>query len=398
MDSENANKSKKKKTSNIIQICIGVLAVVLAALIIVMMGIVSSIQGTARVVNYAGLVRGKTQRIIKLEISGQPEDGMIQDIEALVDGLRNGNGELGLVRLDDGAFQSKMQELDDYFAALHDEILRVREVGYENTEIIDKSERFFEICDEATGLAEAYSQRKASSLTVIEKYITIDIIVLMLLIGYEFIKAVRYAAMNRVLQKKVYLDKATGLPNKNKCEELLDDPEPAEEDVGVCSFDLNNLRRINNSMGHEAGDAYIRRFAVCLRASMPAEQFVGRDGGDEFIAVTHGLDEEAMRECLTHVREAMTEESKGYPDMPLSYAVGYALASDFPGSTMRELFSFADKNMYINKNHVKREEAAAEKRLDFHLLKLLKPVREKLFGLSLLRRAHGYLPGTPCQC
>ena len=167
MGSENANKSKKKKTSNIIQICIGVLAVVLAALIIVMMGIVSSIQGTARVVNYAGLVRGKTQRIIKLEISGQPEDGMIQDIEVFVDGLQNGNGELGLVRLDDGAFQSKMQELDDYFATLHDEILRVREVGYENTEIIDKSERFFEICDEATGLAEAYSQRKASSLTVI---------------------------------------------------------------------------------------------------------------------------------------------------------------------------------------------------------------------------------------
>ena len=44
VDSENANKSKKKKTSNIIQICIGVLAVVLAALIIVMMGIVSSIR------------------------------------------------------------------------------------------------------------------------------------------------------------------------------------------------------------------------------------------------------------------------------------------------------------------------------------------------------------------
>ena len=278
MDSENANKSKKKKTSNIIQICIGVLAVVLAALIIVMMGIVSSIQGTARVVNYAGLVRGKTQRIIKLEISGQPEDGMIQDIEALVDGLRNGNGELGLVRLDDGAFQSKMQELDDYFAALHDEILRVREVGYENTEIIDKSERFFEICDEATGLAEAYSQRKASSLTVIEKYITIDIIVLMLLIGYEFIKAVRYAAMNRVLQKKVYLDEATGLPNKNKCEEILNNDTFLEdgETVAVCVFDLNNLRIINNNLGHEKGDEYIRSFAVQLRGAMPAEHFVGR--------------------------------------------------------------------------------------------------------------------------
>lgn len=50
-----------------------------------------------------------------------------------------------------------------------------------------------------------YSQRKASSLSVLEKYITADIVVLMLLIGYEFIKAVRYAAMNRVLQKKYIL-------------------------------------------------------------------------------------------------------------------------------------------------------------------------------------------------
>lgn len=108
---------------------------------------------------------------------------------------------------------------------------------------------------------------------MLEKYITADIVVLMLLIGYEFIKAIQYAAMNRLLQRKVYLDDATGLPNKNKCEELLSEEEP-DADTGVCSFDLNNLRRINDSRGHEAGDAYIRRFAICLRASMPAEQFV----------------------------------------------------------------------------------------------------------------------------
>lgn len=82
-----------------------------------------------------------------------------------------------------------------------------------------------------------YSQRKASLLSVFEKYITADIVVLMLLIGYEFIKAVRYAAMNRVLQKKVYIDGATGLPNRNKCDELLSQPDAAPEDIGVCSFD-----------------------------------------------------------------------------------------------------------------------------------------------------------------
>ena len=44
--------------------------------------------------------------------------------------------------------------------------------------------------------------------------------------------------------------KLPGLPNKNKCEELLNRKEsiPAEEQVAVCVFDLNNLRTINNTM------------------------------------------------------------------------------------------------------------------------------------------------------
>ena len=45
----------KKKKSSIIQVSIGVLVVILAVLIIIMMGIVSDIQGTARIVNYTGL-------------------------------------------------------------------------------------------------------------------------------------------------------------------------------------------------------------------------------------------------------------------------------------------------------------------------------------------------------
>ncbi len=110
------------------------------------------------------------------------------------------------------------------------------------------------ICDEATGLAEKYSQKKATSLSLLEKYITADIVVLMLLIGYEFIKAIQYAAMNRLLQRKVYLDDATGTSEQNKCEELLSEEEP-DADTGVCSFDLNNLRVLMTAEVHEAGDA-----------------------------------------------------------------------------------------------------------------------------------------------
>ena len=112
-----------------------------------------------------------------------------------------------------------------------------------------------------------------------------DIIGLVCLLAYELIKAVKYAAQNKALKKKVYLDEATGLPNKNRCEEILDGemPECTDGSVALCVFDLNNLRIINNRLGHDQGDAYIRSFAVQLRKALPEEYLSGRDGGDELL-------------------------------------------------------------------------------------------------------------------
>ena len=239
-----------------------VLTVILIALFLTIMVLVSKIQGTARVVNYAGLVRGKTQRIIKLEDAKEPQDEMIESVASFIEGLRYGSDELNLVRLDDRAFQNKMKELDEHFQKLQKEIRQVRKEGYENTEIIEKSETFFVICDEATGLAEKYAQKKATALERLEKIVIADIIGLVCLLAYELIKAVKYAAQNKALKKKVYLDEATGLPNKNRCEEILDGemPECTDGSVALCVFDLNNLRIINNRLGHDQGDAYIRSF------------------------------------------------------------------------------------------------------------------------------------------
>ena len=64
-----------------------------------------------------------------------------------------------LIRLNQnyGKLSKGQKRLAD-FISLHKEIYRVRTVGYEHTDIISKSERFFKICDEATGLAEVYAQ------------------------------------------------------------------------------------------------------------------------------------------------------------------------------------------------------------------------------------------------
>ena len=156
---------------------------------------------------------------------------------------------------------------------------------------------------------------------------------LLLLFGYQIFKALRYAAMNRILQRKVYLDEATGLPNKNKCEELLDAPDPPDGNTALCVFDLNNLRTINNNLGHDKGDEYIRAFAEQLRLAVPSQHFVGRDGGDEFIAILYGVDWDGAQDVLRSIRAQTAEYSRQHPEMPLRYAAGCAIASDFEGST-----------------------------------------------------------------
>ena len=65
--------------------------------------------------------------------------------------------------------------------------------------------------------------------------------------------------------------------------------------------------------------------------------------------------------------------------MPISYAAGYALSSDFKDATMRSLFRHADKNMYIDKNRAKMEEAAEKQRMN---IRLLEEITEKGFQFT----------------
>ena len=364
---------KKNHFSKIMRILMTALTSLLIVLILIIILMVSRIQGTARVVNYAGLVRGKTQRIIKLEDARMPQDDMIADVKGYIKGLRFGSEELDLVSLDDKAFQAKMEELDDYFDTLKQEIDLVRQVGYENTNIIEKSEIFFNLCDVATGLAESYSQRIATRLKQFETLTVIDIVILVFMILYELLKALRYAKANRELKSKIYLDEVTGLPNKNKCEEIL--TLEAEQNMAICVFDLNNLRIINNQQGHERGDLYINLFAKSLRKGVDENQFVGRCGGDEFIVFFKNVTKEDVKRNLENIKKECAKCS----EIPLSYAAGFAYSNDFSKLTMRELFCQADKNMYIDKNQAKIKEANHKRNL---ILNVIQQLKEKGFNFS----------------
>ncbi len=74
---------------------------------------------------------------------------------------------------------------------------------------------------------------------------------------------------------------------------------------------------------------------------------MSEDLGRRIYRSAAGLDKQAVRKLFEDLRKAA--ESKEHREIPLSYAAGFAMASDYPGKTMRELFNDADKNMYINK-------------------------------------------------
>ena len=113
------------------------------------------------------------------------------------------------------------------------------------------------------------------------------------------------------------------MPNKNKCEEIL--TLEAEQNMSICVFDLNNLRIIDNQQGHERGDFYINSFAKNLRKGVDENQFVGRCGGDEFIAFFKKCDKGRRKKKFRKYQKECTKCS----EIPLSYPAGFAYSNDF---------------------------------------------------------------------
>ena len=116
-------KLKNKKSRNIIGIIQSCLIFALVILVIFMMIQINRLQGTARVINYAGLVRGATQREVKLEITGSQNDELIKYLDDILSGLKYQDGNYDLIKLQDKEYQDKLQVQIDYWNKIKKEIV-----------------------------------------------------------------------------------------------------------------------------------------------------------------------------------------------------------------------------------------------------------------------------------
>lgn len=313
-------KIDRKNLISILQSCLVLILVILVALMMVEIG---NLKGTARVINYAGLVRGDTQRAVKLEITGTRNDELIAYLDDILSDLTSGDGHYELVKLKDAAYQERLDIQSAYWERLKAEVAAARQRGYENTQIVAMSETYFEMADETVSAAEHYSEKIAMALKMARK--------------------------NQLLEQKAYIDIHTGLPNKGSCEELLNNREILREPTACVIFDLNNLKTVNDTRGHSAGDQLILSFARLLRRVIPEKHFVGRYGGDEFMAVIYHTDRQEVEGILDSLRREADAANRDGNQLPLSYAYGWAISADYEGCIMQTLLDKADYCMYENK-------------------------------------------------
>ena len=139
-----------------------------------------------------------------------------------------------------------------------------------------------------------------------------------------------------------HTDALTGLRNRSAMNRRLHALTQSEKSppFGVINLDLNGLKDVNDSEGHEAGDRLLLRAAETL-SGLASRENVYRTGGDEFIIVADGMDEAAFARLTETLRAAGGEGAE------LSFALG-ACWSDGTLS-LTELFRTADARMYEDK-------------------------------------------------
>lgn len=153
----------------------------------------------------------------------------------------------------------------------------------------------------------------------------------------------------------------TGIHNKKSLEKkLLELNDRATTfGVGVMMFDLNNLKHVNDTYGHEKGDEFIQTFAYCLTRILDEHSFLARYGGDEFIIIQENTTPEELKHMDLHL-STLVQEYNTRASLPLSYAVGFEVSYRNHYFLMDDLINAADKNMYQDKFYKKNSRTATE--------------------------------------
>lgn len=193
-------------------------------------------------------------------------------------------------------------------------------------------------------------------------------------LGYHLANSVSVAAQE--IGRMAYLDKLTNLPNRSKFLESLDKALKVasirNQRVAVLFLDLDRFKNINDTLGHQAGDALLQEVASRLQTFFGERGLVARLGGDEFVAmITQAGDKDHLSSFAKSLLVAVAHPLRvGDQEFRVTASLGISVFPD-DGCDDRLLMKNADIAMYQAKEDGKNSLAFYSAALDKHSVERL---------------------------
>ncbi|MCR5217881.1 sensor domain-containing diguanylate cyclase [Treponema sp.] len=155
----------------------------------------------------------------------------------------------------------------------------------------------------------------------------------------------------RTLILKSNTDELTGFFNRRA---FVEDTEkfkngmPSDVDLTVVMMDLNGLKYVNDTYGHDTGDKYLKAAARCMKETFGPYGHLYRIGGDEFFAILFA--DEKLLETIKKDFEEKCFKRTVNENVKVSVSCGFATCREFPDYSFKQLLQTADERMYRAKS------------------------------------------------
>ncbi|MCE1252641.1 MAG: sensor domain-containing diguanylate cyclase [Anaerolineae bacterium] len=183
------------------------------------------------------------------------------------------------------------------------------------------------------------------------------------LIAASMYMAVEYE--EKELYVKATTDSLTGISNRalfyDRLRLVLSQSQRKQEGFGVVLYDMDGLKRINDILGHRAGDSAIKEVAHRARAQLRDFDTISRLGGDEFGIILNSVSTKKDIDNFCDRVSSAIQNNFIFEDqqIKLSVSMGYSLYSE-DGREINQLIETADQNMYVEKRNKKMRSSITE--------------------------------------
>lgn len=144
---------------------------------------------------------------------------------------------------------------------------------------------------------------------------------------YDFLSLRTIAMESHILNQAAYLDKLTGMPNRHSLDTVFQTYTTPESLQHTCCVMLTiaNLKELNEINGRQSGDKVLQDFCNMFEEVGDTFGFVGRNGGNDFVAVINNCDHETAKRFLSVLANRITLYDEEHPDTPIRTRSAYTL-------------------------------------------------------------------------